>query len=71
LTEDAAPEIIYDFLPKTERTLLKHYESYLFTIKNDRGEEYEWFIYQSDKPVGVVTYFKGSKLSLFTIEEKA
>jgi len=63
------PEEIYDMLPLSERTLLKRYKGYPFRIANDRGEPCAWYIYEDDKPIAVVHYYKGRKLVLHRIKE--
>lgn len=61
---------IYDFLPLTERTLLRHYKSYPFRIANDRGHPCHWYIYDGDQPVAVVIYYRGRKLVMLDIKKK-
>jgi len=61
---------IYDVLPLAERTLVKHYKSYPFRIANDRGHPCHWYIYDGDRPIAVVIYYRGRKLVMHSISEQ-
>ena len=65
------PDEIFDFLPLTERTLIKHYKSYPFKIANDRGYPCDWFIYDGDNPIAMIYYYGGRKLALYGVRDES
>ena len=67
---------IYDILPTSERTLLRHwrngqYKGYPFTIKNDLGAACDWRIAVDGRTIGMVRYYRGRKLVAHGYAERA
>ncbi len=67
---------IYDQLPKSEKTLIKHYWEYNSHLKhsnvrisNDMGKPCDYYIYHNEQPIGLVIYYKGRKLTLHGIKQ--
>ena len=72
---DQGALLIYDDLPISEKTLLKHWDRYSassdlrpYSIRNDRGEPCSYYIYNKDnQPVAVVLYYKQRKLVIHSL----
>ena len=69
---DQGALLIYDDLPVSEKTLVRHWKHYSessdirpYSIRNDQGKPCEYYVYNKDNlAVAVILYYKGRKLAI-------
>lgn len=68
--ENKALADVFEKLPKCERTLLKHFREYPFKLDNSEVST-EYDIILGGKRIGMVKYYRGRKLCVYSIAEPA